>query len=158
MPKSWGKSDAENLRFFSRISLCAVRGTEIRPDGSPSSRDRRGGPVGLTAALDLAAQGIKVVLLDCNSTVSVGSQAVCYARLSGRDILAAICKKGGLRGGGHSLVEQLVYPRSHVRLASRTLWHSVGSRLATADDPVFDPFVKFGQNGMAKCGVVDVGV
>ncbi len=117
-----------------------------------------GGPVGLTAALDLAAQGIKVVLLDYNSTVSVGSQAVCYARLSGRDILAAFCKKGGLRGGGHSLVEQLVYPRSHVRLASRTLWHSVGSRLATADDPVFDPFVKFGQNGMAKCGVVDVGV
>ncbi|MES0824555.1 FAD-dependent oxidoreductase [Ruegeria sp. SCP11] len=39
-----------------------------------------GGPVGLTAALDLAAQGIKVVVLDDNNTVSVGSRAVCYAK------------------------------------------------------------------------------
>ncbi|MEH6632941.1 MAG: FAD-dependent oxidoreductase [Halopseudomonas aestusnigri] len=39
-----------------------------------------GGPVGLTAALDLAVQGIPVVLLDDNNTVSVGSRAVCYAK------------------------------------------------------------------------------
>ncbi len=39
-----------------------------------------GGPVGLTAALDLAVQGISVVLLDDNNTVSVGSRAVCYAK------------------------------------------------------------------------------
>lgn len=38
------------------------------------------GPVGLTQALDLAAQGIKVVLLDDNNTVSIGSRAVCYAK------------------------------------------------------------------------------
>ncbi len=38
------------------------------------------GPIGLTAALDLAAQGLPVVLLDDNDTVSVGSRAVCYAK------------------------------------------------------------------------------
>lgn len=38
------------------------------------------GPMGLTAALDLAARGIKVVVLDDNNTVSVGSRAVCYAK------------------------------------------------------------------------------
>lgn len=38
------------------------------------------GPVGLTAALDLAARGIKTVVMDDNNTVSVGSRAVCYAK------------------------------------------------------------------------------
>ncbi len=38
------------------------------------------GPIGLTAALDFAAQGLKVVVLDDNNTVSVGSRAVCYAK------------------------------------------------------------------------------
>ena len=38
------------------------------------------GPIGLTAALDLAARGIKSVVLDDNNTVSVGSRAVCYAK------------------------------------------------------------------------------
>ncbi|MQQ10680.1 FAD-binding protein [Epibacterium sp. SM1979] len=38
------------------------------------------GPVGLTAALDFAARGLKVVVLDDNNTVSVGSRAVCYAK------------------------------------------------------------------------------
>lgn len=40
------------------------------------------GPVGLTAALDFAARGIPVVVLDDNNTVSVGSRAVCYAKRS----------------------------------------------------------------------------
>ena len=39
-----------------------------------------GGPVGLTMAIDLASQGVAVVLLDDNNTVSVGSRAVCYAK------------------------------------------------------------------------------
>ena len=39
-----------------------------------------GGPIGLTAGLDLAAQGIQVVVLDDNNTVSIGSRAVCYAK------------------------------------------------------------------------------
>jgi 3-(3-hydroxy-phenyl)propionate hydroxylase len=38
------------------------------------------GPVGLTAALDLAARGLSCVVLDDNNTVSVGSRAVCYAK------------------------------------------------------------------------------
>lgn len=38
------------------------------------------GPMGLTAALDCAARGLKVVVLDDNNTVSVGSRAVCYAK------------------------------------------------------------------------------
>ena len=39
-----------------------------------------GGPIGLTMALDLAAQGIRTVVLDDNNTVSIGSRAVCYAK------------------------------------------------------------------------------
>ena len=38
------------------------------------------GPIGLTAALECAARGIPVVVLDDNSTVSTGSRAVCYAK------------------------------------------------------------------------------
>ncbi len=38
------------------------------------------GPIGLTTALDFAQQGIPVVVLDDNNTVSVGSRAVCYAK------------------------------------------------------------------------------
>ena len=38
------------------------------------------GPVGLTAALDLAARGLQVVVLDDNNTVSVGSRAICFAK------------------------------------------------------------------------------
>ena len=40
------------------------------------------GPIGLTAALNCARQGIAVVLLDDNNTVSIGSRAVCYAKRS----------------------------------------------------------------------------
>lgn len=39
-----------------------------------------GGPIGLTAALDCAAQGIPAIVLDDNNTVSIGSRAVCYAK------------------------------------------------------------------------------
>lgn len=38
------------------------------------------GPIGLTMALDLAAHGIPVIVLDDNNTVSIGSRAVCYAK------------------------------------------------------------------------------
>jgi 3-(3-hydroxy-phenyl)propionate hydroxylase len=40
------------------------------------------GPVGLTAALDCAARGLRVVVLDDNNTVSTGSRAVCHAKRS----------------------------------------------------------------------------
>ena len=39
-----------------------------------------GGMVGLTAALDLARHGQRVVLLDDDDTVSVGSRAICHAK------------------------------------------------------------------------------
>ena len=39
-----------------------------------------GGLVGLTAALDLARRGRRVVLLDDDDTVSVGSRAICFAK------------------------------------------------------------------------------
>jgi 3-(3-hydroxy-phenyl)propionate hydroxylase len=38
------------------------------------------GPVGLTTALDLAVQGVPVLVLDDNNTVSVGSRGLCYAK------------------------------------------------------------------------------
>ena len=38
------------------------------------------GPVGLSAAIDLARQGIPVLLLDDDDTVSIGSRGVCYAK------------------------------------------------------------------------------
>jgi 3-(3-hydroxy-phenyl)propionate hydroxylase len=38
------------------------------------------GPVGLSAAIDLAQQGLPVVLLDDDHTVSVGSRGLCYAK------------------------------------------------------------------------------
>jgi 3-(3-hydroxy-phenyl)propionate hydroxylase len=39
-----------------------------------------GGPAGLAAAMDLALQGLKTVVLDDNNTVSVGSRAICLAK------------------------------------------------------------------------------
>ena len=38
------------------------------------------GPVGLAAAIDLAQQGLPVVLLDDDDTVSVGSRGLCCAK------------------------------------------------------------------------------
>lgn len=38
------------------------------------------GPVGLTLALACASRGLRVVLLDDNNSVSIGSRAVCYAK------------------------------------------------------------------------------
>lgn len=40
------------------------------------------GPVGLTAAIDLAQAGVPVLLLDENDCVSVGSRAICFAKRS----------------------------------------------------------------------------
>src|SRR6266498_2634662 len=38
------------------------------------------GPIGLTAAIDLAQQGVDVLLLDEDDTVSVGSRAICWSK------------------------------------------------------------------------------
>jgi len=40
------------------------------------------GPIGLAAAVDLALQGVKVLVLDDNNVVSVGSRAICWAKRS----------------------------------------------------------------------------
>jgi 3-(3-hydroxy-phenyl)propionate hydroxylase len=57
------------------------------------------GPIGLAAAIDLVAQGIEVIVVDDNDTVSVGSRAICYAKraLEILDRLGcgdAICRRG----------------------------------------------------------------
>jgi len=38
------------------------------------------GPVGLAAAIDFAQQGVRVVLLDEDNTLSTGSRAICFAK------------------------------------------------------------------------------
>jgi len=38
------------------------------------------GPIGLTAAIDLAQRGVPVLVLDDDNTVSVGSRAICYSK------------------------------------------------------------------------------
>jgi 3-(3-hydroxy-phenyl)propionate hydroxylase len=38
------------------------------------------GPVGLTCALDLARQGVEVLVLDDDDTLSTGSRAICFAK------------------------------------------------------------------------------
>jgi 3-(3-hydroxy-phenyl)propionate hydroxylase len=55
------------------------------PDPSSPSRHwpvvvAGAGPVGLTAAIDLAQRGIDVLVLDDDNTVSVGSRAICWAK------------------------------------------------------------------------------
>ena len=38
------------------------------------------GPVGLSAAIDLAQQGLRVLLLDEDDALSTGSRAICFAK------------------------------------------------------------------------------
>ncbi|MBP6339304.1 MAG: FAD-dependent oxidoreductase, partial [Vitreoscilla sp.] len=38
------------------------------------------GPVGLSAAIEMAQRGVPVLLLDDDDTVSIGSRGVCYAK------------------------------------------------------------------------------
>ncbi|HIP22945.1 MAG TPA: FAD-dependent oxidoreductase [Rhodobacteraceae bacterium] len=53
-------------------------------DASPTARHKviiiGAGPVGLAAAIDLAQQGVAVLVLDDNDRVSFGSRAICFAK------------------------------------------------------------------------------
>ena len=46
----------------------------------PGRGHTKGDTVGLAAAIDLAQQGLAVLLLDDDDTVSVGSRGLCYAK------------------------------------------------------------------------------
>ena len=46
------------------------------------------GPVGMTLALDLAQQGIRVVLLDDDDKLSTGSRAICFANARWKFLIA----------------------------------------------------------------------
>ena len=57
------------------------------------------GPVGLATALDLELQGVPVLVLDEDDTVSIGSRGVCYAKraleiLDRYGVGEAVCSKG----------------------------------------------------------------
>jgi 3-(3-hydroxy-phenyl)propionate hydroxylase len=73
------------------------------------------GPVGLAAALDLELQGVPVLLLDEDDTVSIGSRGVCYAKraleiLDRYGVGDAVCSKGVSWNVGRTFFrEQEVY-------------------------------------------------
>ncbi len=71
--------DYQSLTFAYRPSE-----DQARPDGAPPIHHPvvvvGAGPVGLTCAIDLARQGIKVVVLDDDDTLSTGSRAICFAK------------------------------------------------------------------------------
>ena len=73
------------------------------------------GPVGLAAALDLQLQGVPVLVLDEDDTVSIGSRGVCYAKraleiLDRYGVGDAVCSKGVSWNVGRTFFrEQEVY-------------------------------------------------
>ena len=73
------------------------------------------GPVGLAAAVDARLQGLEVLVLDDDKTVSVGSRAVCYAKraleiLDRYGVGEAACRKGVSWNIGRTFLnEQEVY-------------------------------------------------
>ena len=56
------------------------------------------GPIGLAAAIDLAQQGVEVVVLDDNDKVSFGSRAICFAQRT--------LEIADRLGGGNAMVEK----------------------------------------------------
>ncbi|MDI5919378.1 FAD-dependent oxidoreductase [Halomonas sp. LR5S13] len=71
MPKTY-KNPVYPYRRPSELDLSEVRHCPVVIVGA--------GPSGLTAAIDLALQGIDSIVLDDNNTVSVGSRAICFAK------------------------------------------------------------------------------
>ncbi len=71
---------------MNKIFETPLYGYERSPDQDSPTPVRRkvivigAGPVGLAAAIDLAQQGIEVVVLDENDKVSFGSRAICFSQ------------------------------------------------------------------------------
>lgn len=73
------------------------------------------GPIGLTAALDLAGRGRRVVVIDDDDTVSVGSRAICWSKRT-----LEICDRLGL---ADRLIEQGVrWSKGRVFFQDRELY------------------------------------
>ena len=69
------------------------------------------GPVGLAAAIDARLQGLDVLLLDDDKTISVGSRAVCYAKrsleiLDRLGIAEQVCRLGVNWNIGRTFLEE----------------------------------------------------
>ncbi|MGH8235460.1 MAG: FAD-dependent oxidoreductase [Steroidobacteraceae bacterium] len=70
------------------------------------------GPVGLSAAIDLATRGIRTVLLDDNDTVSAGSRAICWSKRTLEILDRLGVAERMLRKGGELADRPRVSPRS----------------------------------------------
>ena len=68
--------DYQSLTFAYRSSSDQRNGTPVRHPVVIVGA----GPVGLTCAIDLARQGIRVIVLDDDDTLSTGSRAICFAK------------------------------------------------------------------------------
>lgn len=79
---SKGESSTDGHNDFEQIAFHYERPAEL--SGQPGSRKSvtivGAGPVGLSAAIDLAGQGVKVVLLDDDYRLSTGSRAICFSK------------------------------------------------------------------------------
>ncbi|MBY4947491.1 FAD-dependent monooxygenase [Cupriavidus respiraculi] len=67
-------------RTFEYRPCAEQRGGTQRPDAVHPVAVIGAGPVGLATAIDLAQQGVPVVLLDEDCTLSTGSRAICFAK------------------------------------------------------------------------------
>src|ERR1700686_5620248 len=68
------------------------------------------GPVGLSAAIDLAQQGVPCVVLDDNDSVSDGSRAICWAKRT-LEIFDRLGVAGRMTAKGVTWKVGRVYPR-----------------------------------------------
>jgi 3-(3-hydroxy-phenyl)propionate hydroxylase len=70
------QTDYQNLRFdYARAAEHDAPSDVVHPVVIVGA-----GPVGLCAAIDLVQQGVKVVLVDNDDTLSSGSRAICFAK------------------------------------------------------------------------------
>ncbi|WP_416761532.1 FAD-dependent oxidoreductase [Roseateles sp. So40a] len=84
--RGWGEGSPEDTPVdYQRVVYPYRRSADQDATGSPARHPVvvvGAGPVGLCAAIDLALQGIPVVLLNNDGRLSVGSRALCFAKRS----------------------------------------------------------------------------